>query len=225
MVLRSTTVALDEATEEPLSWRCTTDDIGRLLQLAVDPYDARHLPVTAFPPSLALLAGLGHLVRARIDPTAWLREAGFRMDILGIELLGPPPALASIQARMEGLHAIALDYIEFAYGDLEEEGYRRYMVHRLTRLDGPAVEALVEQDCVDDEPVLAQHAAAVEEAFSRFLTERLGVPIEAAVDFRFEVRGLAYDDGAPLVSQRPRSDIEAPVRRRWPIGRLVGRKA
>jgi hypothetical protein len=202
-------------------WRCLADEVGPLLALVSDPYDVRHLPVIAFPPALALLAGLGHMLRAHVDQSAWLRQAGFRLQIDAIEIEAAPADLAALRARVGAMAPFELPYIEFVYEDLDDEGYRRYLADRLTHLDAAAIERLVEQDADALDPVMAQHAAAIQDSFRSFLSERLGVVLDSDVTFSLEVRGLSYDDGAPLVRQRPRSELETgprPAPRRLRIG-------
>ena len=181
-------------------------DIERLLAVATHPLDPQAMGRTqahAFPPAKLYVAALGHLVRAYIDPNAWIRQAAFNLTLRKLELHASADDLDWVIEQMELQNPAGKtrhgDPIEFRFSHIDEEGAPRFDPDHLQVLVGAQATALIERDAdeeADGVRLLDLHLLTMEETFTDFLVDSLALAHGKVehLDFEFLPWGFAWDD-------------------------------
>lgn len=182
-------------------------DIERLMAVATHPLDPQAMGRTqahAFPPAKLYVAALGHLVRAYIDPNAWIRQAAFNLTLRRLQLRASPDDLDWIVEQMQLQDPAGKvrrgEPIEFRFSHIDEEGAVRFDPERLQVLAGDNAVDLIERDADAERGgvhLLGLHLQTMDELFTAFLIESLALEHGEVTHFDFEFRPWGYAwDGA-----------------------------
>jgi len=186
-------------------------DIPALIRAAT-PLDPSRMNARAFPPAVRYIAAVGHVLRARRDPRAWIREMGFDFRVDELVIGGPQEELDEL-ARIVTAAAAPSDLplpLVFAYEDTGfDDNERHYATTGLVTI--PSGEAAVLLDEPDSRELMASHDAAMRRSFAEFFDDWLaGHHLEIiAATWSGRVHGIRFEQN--LKSERGRrSPLEAP---------------
>lgn len=189
-----------------------------LLLDRICPYEAARMPARAFRPAEEYVAALGHILRARRDPQAWIREVAFELDLRELFLAGPPEALDAVAEILSERRpeSVLPDHLTFLYRDLDfETDLPTYDPHGLRHMNAEDLADLLAADAAT-ERIMAHHAALLDTAFASFFAGWSGLPLRVVSSYEFRPLGLDYDHGLGAEADR-RSVVEVGARGR---GRL-----
>jgi hypothetical protein len=172
-----------------------TADIPALIRAAT-PLDPSRLQARAFPPAVRYIAAIGHVLRARRDPNAWIREMGFDFRVDELVIRGP-------QAELDELAHLLERAVELS------DGERHYTSSRLVTIVSGEAAALLDER--DSREIMVGHDAAIVRGFAEFFDDWLAGHHLTVATARYHgrVHGLRYEP--VLRSERARrSNLEAP---------------
>lgn len=186
-------------------------DVPALIRAAT-PLDPSRMNARAFPPAVRYIAAVGHVLRARRDPRAWIREMGFDFRVDELIIHGPQDELDELARLIT--HAVEPSDLPlplvFAYEDTGfDDNERHYASTTLVTI--PSAEAATLLDEVESRELLASHQAAMLRSFAEFFDDWLsGHHLEIAdAAWSARVHGIRYE--LVLKTERARrSPLEAP---------------
>ena len=188
-----------------------TADIPALIRAAT-PLDPSRLQARAFPPAVRYIAAIGHVLRARRDPNAWIREMGFDFRVDELVIRGPQAELDELAHLLERAvepSDLPLPLV-FAYEDTGlSDGERHYASSRLVTIVSGEAAALLDER--DSREIMAGHDAAIVRGFAEFFDDWLAGHHLTVATARYHgrVHGVRYEP--VLRSERARrSNLEAP---------------
>ena len=179
---------------------------------AASSLDPGRMTARAFPPAVRYIAAIGHVLRARRDPRAWIREMGFEIRIDELVIAGPEAEIAELAHIIEQ-SVLPSDLplpLVFAYEDTGlDDNERHYSPTALVNLTSADATALLTEP--EARELMKGHEAAVVRGFGEFLDDWLEGHHLVVESARFEgrVHGLRFEP--VLKSERTRrSNLEAP---------------
>jgi hypothetical protein len=186
-------------------------DVPALIRAAT-PLDPSRMNARAFPPAIRYIAAVGHVLRARRDPRAWIREMGFDFRIDALLVRGPQDELEEL-ARLITQAVQPSDLplpLIFAYEDTGlDDNERHYTSTTLVTIS--SAEAATLFDEAESRELLASHQAAMLRSFAEFFDDWLsGHHLEIAdAAWSSRVHGIRYELVLKTEHAR-RSPLEAP---------------
>ena len=191
--------------------RLTSGDAESLLAFAYRPFDIRTLTRSIPGPASDAVAGVGHILRAYVDPMAWVRDVSLEIAVREITVRGGPDELAEAELRMPA-HTDADDRGLFCWSvNIASDEAAEPVVGWMDHMGAADVAELLDRDAGPDGlGLLARHKAAVETSMAEIVAASLpeGVEVSAVADLT--VFGLSYDRGL-AGQEHSRSPIEAPA--------------
>lgn len=186
-------------------------DVPALIRAAT-PLDPSRMSARAFPPAVRYIAAVGHVLRARRDPRAWIREMGFDFRVDELVINGPQDELDEL-ARLITTAAAPSDLplpLVFAYEDTGfEDNERHYVPNSLVTI--PSAEAVSLFDEPESRTLFASHQAAMLRSFAEFFDDWLAGHhlVISAASWTGRIHGIRYE--LVLKNERARrSPLEAP---------------
>lgn len=186
-------------------------DIPALIRAATQ-LDPGRMSARAFPPAVRYIAAIGHVLRARRDPRAWIREMGFEIRIDELVIKGPEGEINELAHLIE-TSVLPSDLplpLVFAYEDTAfDDNERHYAPAALVNLNSTESATLLAEP--EARELMATHAAAITRGFAEFFDDWLEghhLVIESA-QVEGRVHGLRFE---PVMrnERARRSHLEAP---------------
>ena len=194
-------------------------EVRTLMLLAYHPYDIVRFPLSPpLSPAHAVVATLGHLVRANLDPLGWIRDASFELEIREIILSGDPDDLADIELLLptdatpnviDGPFVLVVHYREqeIIADAKPRAGWEEYLGH-------DDVDSLLAKDAAADGPhVMIRHIQDIESSITETIKRSIPDTLDVAINLDLRLYGLTYDRALPG-QEDLRAALESPRRRR-----------